>query len=110
MTNTVLVSHTVGITVAANNTATLNGVVWYSNTIDYGGEGTIIITNPYTGDPAFGIDGYHLTVLSEAIDRGVDVEVEDDIDGHPRPQGRGYDLGADEVNCLYLPVIMKNSG
>jgi len=110
MTNTVLVSHTVGITVTAGNTAILNGVLWYSNTINYGGEGTITVTNEYTGDPAFGVDGYHLTFLSEAIDRGVDVEVEDDIDGHPRPQGRGYDLGADEVNCLYLPVILRNSG
>jgi hypothetical protein len=67
MTNTILVSHTVGITVTAGNTATLNGVLWYSNTINYGGEGTITVTNAYTGDPAFGVDGYHLTIVSEAI-------------------------------------------
>jgi len=102
LTNTILVSHTVGITVAADNTATLNGVLWYSNTINYGGEGTITVTNEYTGNPAFAADGYHLTASSEAIDRGVNAGVDDDIDGDPRPIfttvtiGTGYDLGADE--------------
>jgi parallel beta-helix repeat protein len=40
LTNTILVSHTVGITVTAGNTAILNGVLWYSNTINYGGRDT----------------------------------------------------------------------
>jgi len=44
MTNTILVSHTVGITVTVGNTATLEGVLWYSNTINDGGEGTITVT------------------------------------------------------------------
>lgn len=111
LTNTILVSHTAGITVAANNTATLNGVLWYSNTINYGGEGSIIATNVYTGNPAFAADGYHLTGASAAIDRGVNAGVDDDIDGDPRPMCYGYDLGADEIRCLlYLPVILKNGG
>lgn len=102
LTNTILVSHTVGITVTADNTATLNGVLWYSNTTNYGGEGTITVTNEYTGDPAFAADGYHLTASSEAIDKVVSAGVDDDIDGDPRPIfttvtiGTGYDLGADE--------------
>jgi len=110
LTNTILVSHTVGITVTAGNTATLNGVLWYSNTINYGGEGYITVTNEYTGNPAFAADGYHLTCASAAIDRGVNAGVDDDIDGDPRPLGGGYDLGADEINCIYLPIILKNSG
>jgi len=102
LTNTILVNHSVGITVAAGNTATLNGVLWYSNTTNYGGEGHITVTNEYTGDPAFAADGYHLTASSEAIDKVVSAGVDDDIDGDPRPIfttvtiGTGYDLGADE--------------
>jgi hypothetical protein len=34
LTNTILVSHTVGITCTPGNTAILNGVLWYSNTIN----------------------------------------------------------------------------
>jgi hypothetical protein len=82
-----------------------------------GGGCTITVTNEYTGDPAFAADGYHLTAGSAAIDRGVDVGVDDDIDGDPRPLGTDYDLGADEftaapappVPLIYLPVIFKNS-
>jgi hypothetical protein len=51
-----------------------------------------------------------LTCASAAIDKGVNARVDDDIDGDPRPQGSGYDLGADEINCIYLPIILKNSG
>jgi len=109
LTNTILVSHTVGITVTAGNTATLNGVLWYSYTTNYGGEGYITITHAYTGNPAFAADGYHLTTVSAAIDRGVNTGVDDDIDDDPRPMCYGYDLGADETRCLlYLPAILKN--
>jgi uncharacterized repeat protein (TIGR01451 family) len=102
MTNTILVSHTVGITCTAGNTVTLNGVLWYSNTINYNGECTITVTNEYTGNPAFVADGYHLAASSEAIDKGVNAGVDDDIDGDPRPAGTGYDIGADEY---YHPAL-----
>ncbi|QQS34079.1 MAG: hypothetical protein IPM50_05755 [Acidobacteriota bacterium] len=39
----------------------------------------------------------HLTAVSPMIDVGVDVGVVDDIDGDARPQGAGFDIGADEV-------------
>jgi parallel beta-helix repeat protein len=118
LTNTILVSHTVAITVAADSVATLNGVLWYSNTINYGGMGTITVTNEYTGNSAFAADGYHLTLSSEAIDKGISAGVTADIDGEPRPAGTGYDIGADEyydpvpdVGCfIYLPVILRHSG
>ena len=108
MTNTILVSHTVGITVMAGSTAVLNGILWYSNTADYGGEGTITITNAYTGNPAFAADGYHLKLFSEAVDKGVDAGVTIDIDSESRPCCFGYDIGADELSCVYLPVVLKN--
>jgi parallel beta-helix repeat protein len=109
LTNTILVSHTVGITVTASNTAILNGVLWYSNTINYGGLGTITVTNEYTGNPAFAADGYHLTSVSAAIDKGVNAGVTTDIDDNPRDSSP--DLGADEFAYpIYLPVILKSSG
>jgi hypothetical protein len=117
MTNTILFSHTVGLTVTAGNTATLNGVLWFSNTINIGGMGTITVTNEYTGDSAFAADGYHLTANSAAIDRGVNAGVATDIDGDPRPVDGDLDgitmpdLGADEFLPLYyLPIIFKNFG
>ncbi len=102
LTNTILVSHSVGISVTAGNTATLNHVLWYNNDSNTGGAGTITITNSYTGNPAFEVDGYHLTASSMAIDRGVNSSVSSDIDSDPRPIGLGYDLGADEFPAALI--------
>lgn len=109
LTNTIMVSQTVGINVTANNTATLNGVLWFGDGMNTGGAGTITITNAYTGNPAFAADGYHLTSASEAIDKGIDTGVITDIDSEPRfgiP-----DLGADEfitftITRGYLPLVL----
>jgi hypothetical protein len=96
LTNTILVSQTVGIDVAEDSTADLNGVLWYANSGgNTDGAGTIIVNNAVTGDPAFGADGYHLMSDSAAIDEGVDAGVTDDIDGQVRPHNIP-DLGADE--------------
>jgi uncharacterized repeat protein (TIGR01451 family) len=105
LANTILVSHTVGITVTAGNTVTLNGVLWHSNTTNTGGKGYITIANEYTGDPAPAADGYHLTIDSAAIDKGVNAGVYHDIDGEPRPQGSGYDLGADETGLVVTKEV-----
>jgi len=119
MTNTILVSHTVGITVAAGNTVTLEATLWgtgtWANLADWGGAGTIITgTINLWDDPDFvdpdGAD-YHIGPNSAAIDAGVDAGVDDDIDGDPRPQGDAYDLGADEfVHHVYLPLVLRSSG
>jgi hypothetical protein len=42
LVNTVLVGHTVGITVAAGNTLTLESTLWHANGPDTDGEGTIL--------------------------------------------------------------------
>lgn len=48
-------------------------------------------------DPMFLSDtDFHLSAGSPAIDAGLDVPVETDFDGNPRPQGAGYDIGAYE--------------
>jgi fibronectin-binding autotransporter adhesin len=115
MTNALLVSHTVGITVGVGNTATLDAVLWYSNTLNVGGAGHIAVTRAYTGHPAFDADGYHLTAASAAIDAGVFAGVGTDIDGDTRPDGCFPDLGADEfitgADCrrIYLPIVVRQS-
>lgn len=109
MTNTIVAGQAVGITVTMGSTATLNATLWHANDADWGGEGTINHTNDHAGNPAFAGDGYHLTGSSAAIDRGVDAKVRADIDGDDRPQGAGYDLGADEfLSRIYLPLVMRN--
>lgn len=108
LTNTILVSQTVGIMATAGNTATLNGVLWFGNGANTGGAGYVIVQNATTGNPAFAADGYHLTAASIAIDHGVNAGVTTDIDGEPRPMGAGYDLGADEFRFrVYLPLVLR---
>ena len=108
LTNTILVSHSVGITVAAGSTATLEGTLWgsgeWANGTDWSGAGTFINgtvniwDDPRFLDPAGG--DYHISRDSAAIDDGVYSGVTEDIDGEPRPAGMGYDIGADEVPNL----------
>ena len=108
MTNTILVSHTVGITVSANATVTMDGVLWSGNLADTGGDGALTISHPVTGDPALAPDGYHLTYRSAAIDQGVDAGVTDDLDGQVRPMRAAPDLGADEYP--YGAVLFPATG
>lgn len=111
LTNTILVSCTTGIHVTTGNQAALDGVLWYgvAVTVTKGATATVAVAHQFTGDPAFAADGYHLTRASAAIDRGVNAGVDGDIDGEPRPQSGGYDLGADEyaVRRVYLPLIRR---
>jgi hypothetical protein len=108
LTNTVLFSHSVGITVTTGNTATLNATLWRGNDTDRAGAGTINHTNDRLGDPAFAADGYHLTSPSAAVDKGLEAGVLIDIDGDPRPAGPLPDLGADEFwKRVFLPLVMR---
>jgi uncharacterized repeat protein (TIGR01451 family) len=75
-------------------------------------SGTFVHTNDFTGTPAFvsiPLDDYHLGPTSQAIDKGPGVGVTDDIDGHPRPVGAGYDLGADEYTGVDLSPSRKTA-
>ena len=115
LTNTILVSQTVGITVTSGNTVTVNGVLWYGTpvTVSQAATATVTVQNQHEGDPAFALDGYHLTAGSAAIDKGLNAGVATDIDGDARPDGCFFDIGADEfvtgVECkrIYLPLIMR---
>ena len=117
LTNTILVSHTVGITVTAGSAATLEATLWgseaWANGTNWGGDGTIV-TSPgdIWGNPAFvnpAAGDYHLGPGSEAINAGVDAGVTTDIDGDPRPFGAAPDIGADEfVAKTYLPLVLRS--
>jgi hypothetical protein len=102
-TNSVIVSHTVGVTSYGGCSATLQATLWHGNQTDWGGE-VSVMENHY-GDPAFVEDGYHIAWNSAAIDRGVDDGVRVDIDGMHRPWTLGFDLGADEfpLTMVYMP-------
>lgn len=119
LTNTILVSHTVGISIAAGNTATLEATLWgsgaWANEHDWQGTGSITYTRDVTGTPAFlapEAGNYHIGLGSAAIDRGVNTGVSSDIDGDQRPLGLFPDLGADEVQSpVYhycLAMILRN--
>jgi uncharacterized repeat protein (TIGR01451 family) len=109
LTNTILVGHEVGIYVTSGITlvsrATLEATLWgsgaWANDADWSGAGLIFAgTRNYRGDPDFvapDAGNFHIGVLSAALDRGVFAGVRDDMDADPRPQGKGYDLGADET-------------
>lgn len=114
LTNTIVVSHAVGITVTAGNTATLAATLWRGNDRDWGGSGGILTgTHNVWGDPAF-VDplawDYHIGPTSSARDAGLPSGVGRDVDGDPRPMGSAYDLGADEfvLGRVLLPVVLKN--
>jgi PKD repeat protein len=100
LNDTILVSHTVGVAVAAGNTASLEATLWGNDT-DWAGDGTILTgTVNVWGDPAFAAPGagdYHVSPASAAVDTGVTAGVATDLDGQPRPMGLGYDIGADEL-------------
>ena len=118
LTNTILVSHTVGISVASGSTAALEATFWgsgdWANGTEWAGDGTLITgTINVRADPGFvnpAAGNYHLRPGSAAINAGVDARVASDIDNDPRPIGAGYDIGADEYAVrLHLPVVWRRS-
>lgn len=113
ITNTVLVSHSIGIRINEDNTALIEGVLWFGTPITVSqGAAVVVVQHQLTGNPAFDLDGYHLTSSSAAIHQGVGAGALNDIDGQPRPLA-SPDLGADEYwppgspKYIYLPILVK---
>jgi uncharacterized repeat protein (TIGR01451 family) len=99
LTNTILVSHTLGITVAEAKTAHFENTLWYNNLTDRAGPGIVTHMHDMAGDPGF-VDDHHIGETSAAVDVGVDASLYLDVDGDNRPFGPGVDLGADEYSTL----------
>jgi len=110
LTNTLMVSHSVGISVTGGNTLTLNATLWHSApiTVSRSPTAALMAQLQLAGDPAFGPDGYHLTAASAALNRAVATAVTTDIDGQRRPAAGRADIGADELVPVFLPLIMRN--
>jgi parallel beta-helix repeat protein len=125
MTNTILVSHTVGIqvdavTVGSGSTATLVSTLWgadsWANDTDWINNGTLVTgTLNWWEEPGFvnpAVGDYHIGPGSGALDRGIEAGVGSDIDDEPRFYGPP-DLGADEywppgaLRRVYLPLVMR---
>ena len=116
LTNNIVVSHTVGISVMHNATATVRYTLWAGNGTDIGGAGVVSHTHPVTGSPDFvdpASDDYHLSTGSAAVDAGDPAGVppapDHDADELDRPWGPAVDLGAYEWPGFwrYLPLVAK---
>jgi hypothetical protein len=119
--NTIYGNHGPGIAIAADN-ETRDNVV--RNNIAIGNRDpnvlnrsstTVIDHNLVQGNPRFRdpqAHDFHLQPGSMAIDAGVAIaEVRSDHDGIPRPQGKGYDLGAYEYSDhSFVPTTSTVSG
>jgi hypothetical protein len=106
MTNTILVSQTVGVEAETWTAVDMDGTMWGDGTWANGTDTiafdssniNIGLVNVYDLPGFVDPDGgdYHLRRESAAIDAGVDSNIALDIDGEARPSGADYDLGADE--------------
>ncbi len=118
ITNTVIVSHTVGVSVPGDETqVTLAYTLW--NDVEERTDNPEMVqdTYPITGPVRFvnaAAGNFRLQIDSAARDAGDPAGVppapDHDLDGKARPFGAGVDVGAFEWHgtLLYFPVIGRN--
>jgi predicted outer membrane repeat protein len=73
------------------------------------GTGITTGTHSLVGNPLFADAAGHLSAGSPAIDNGINVGVNVDLDGNPRPSGHGFDIGPYEFQFprLFLPLLQR---
>ena len=134
-TNTILSGHATALHVdrtgngLLENQVELGFTLWWDNTVDIAGGGTVTRNDDLYGDPLYTSKGtppadptpYHLDTNSPAIDTGTEValtlpgtDLLLDIDAQLRPSGQGMDIGADEVvtdpfSVLFVPAAISKT-
>jgi uncharacterized membrane protein len=108
LTNTIIATHTVGIVNEWATLVSLEATLW--DNVETYIQGPVASTGAIsiTGQARFVDDAYHIAADSDAVDRGVDAGMWEDVDGDFRPSGDGFDIGADEylfpVSMALLPA------
>jgi hypothetical protein len=98
--NSILAGHSsAAIFADADARVELDATLFDGNAKQNDGPGAVVRTRTFTGSASFvnpAAGDYRIKPDSAAINKGVNAGVTVDIDGQTRPQGGGYDLGADE--------------
>ena len=76
------------------------------------GTGITTGTHSLVGNPLFvnaALGNLHLSAGSPAINHGINVGLNVDLDGNPRPSGASFDIGAYEFQFprLFLPLVRR---
>jgi predicted outer membrane repeat protein len=105
--DTIITGHAVGINLASGGTFEDYNLFFNNSTVISGpittGGHSLPGTDPQFADPFK--DDYHLRFTSPAINAGIDVGVNFDIDGQPRPIGPQVDIGFDESGSSIQQMI-----
>lgn len=108
-TNNIIANHAVGVDrqSSQNPSVKLYNTLFDGNTVPI--QGTVVESGSVYGSAAFAADGYHLTEMSDALERGLATSVTEDYDGEtrPRPAGTLPDIGADELGVKFLVPFQK---
>lgn len=97
ITNTIIASYTTGIQRTAGSVIA-NKTLFFGNTTNTTGS-SIANSNPVSGNPGFvdpSVGNYRLGANSCAVDAGAVSGIASDFENDIRPQGDGFDIGADE--------------
>lgn len=97
-----LVGHDIAIDASGSRSVLSDYNGFYDNLLNHR-SGESEGANDVIGNPLFverGAGDFHLQYGSAAIDSGINAGVSVDIDGESRPLGGGYEIGADECECL----------
>lgn len=113
VTNTLIVGHAVA---GASGNVSVDHGLFFENASTCTSGATC--SNPLTGDPKFRwpqLGDYHICQGSAALGAAMNANITTDFEDQNRPQGTGYDIGADEwdeVNCppvrlALLPIAIR---
>jgi hypothetical protein len=109
VTDTIFSGYQVGLSARLTSTIGADGVLWDNTatpTATVSG-GVVNVAHAYFGSAVYAnvpLNDYHLTINSQALNRGISNTPAFDFEGSPRPIGPASDLGADE----FIPTAAIN--